>query len=179
MNIIKQFFINHKKETIIVLSLIIALAVGITVWAVFFREPDEPLNPDYPPIDTDDNQTPIEGDETGSKLENPAGGGAVEMTYQTEVKIDLSDGTATLYFANPSKSNQDVVLQIVIQGEVIVQSDRITPGNKVTNLPLADGAADKLQVGGYDGKFTVLCYNADGERGMVSPEASVTITVTE
>ena len=62
-------------------------------------------------------------------------------------------------FANPGKSVQDMVVQIVIDETVIVQSGTLKPGNQVTTLNLLDGAEKQLQPGGYDGKFVVFYYD--------------------
>ena len=70
--------------------------------------------PDYAPRQNEQYAEDI-GDNDDSKLTQSEGGGAVSITYTTNVDIDLSKGIAELYFANPTKSNQDMVLQIVIK----------------------------------------------------------------
>lgn len=170
---------DYKKILIPLLILIAVIAIGVSVWALFFREPDVILTPDYAPQETEQNQQPIEGD-TGDKLEQAEGGGAVSLTYSNEVTIDRSDEKATLLFANPGKSNQDMVVQIVVQDQILVQSGKLTPGNQVTTLDLLDDAAKKLSAGGYDGKFVVLYYSPDtGEKAVVNTEIPITITVKE
>ena len=83
-------------------------------------------------------------------------------------------------FANPGKSLQDMVVQIVIDETVIVQSGTLKPGNQVTTLNLLDGAEKQLQPGGYDGKFVVFYYDPDsGEKAVVNTEIPITITVQE
>ncbi|MCD8013401.1 MAG: hypothetical protein LUG99_09525 [Lachnospiraceae bacterium] len=170
---------DRRKLLIILLLLLITLiAVGITIWAVFFRDTKTTLTPDYAPQETEEYAEPI-GDDDDEKLEVSEGGGAVSLSYSTEVTIDLSEETASLYFANPSKSTQDMVLQLVIQDTVVIQSGLLTPGNQVSTLSLLDGAADILEEGGYDGEFIVLYYDPDsGEKAVVNTEIPVTITVT-
>ena len=62
-----------KKQLIIiasVLALVLILAIGITVWALFFRDSGTPpITPDYPPQGTEQNQKPLEGDES-EKIES-------------------------------------------------------------------------------------------------------------
>lgn len=173
---------NSKKKTtilIVLLLLVTTIAVGVTIWALFFREPDTILPPDYAPVQTDPNQTPIDGD-SGDKMDVEEGGGAVSLTYSNKVTIDLSDGKATLMFANPGKSVQDMVVQIIVQDTVLVQSGRLTPGNQVTTLDLLSGAAKKLAPGGYDGKFLISYYDPEsGEMAVVNTEIPITVTVQE
>lgn len=62
------------------------------------------------------------------------------MVYQKEVQISSSQ-TASLMFQNPSKSVNDIVLQLVITGSdgtetVIAQSGTLSPGYKVETLGL-------------------------------------------
>lgn len=168
-----------KKILIPVLLLITLIAIGVTIWALFFRNTAPVLAPDYAPVEEEANAEPI-GDDDSEKMEAEEGGGAVSLTYSTEVTIDLSDKAASLVFANPSKSVQDMVVQIVIDDTVIVQSGTLKPGNQVTTLDLLDGAESQLQPGGYDGKFVVFYYDPDtGEKAVVNTEIPITITVQE
>ena len=170
---------NKTTIVVAVLALITVAAVCITVWALFFRDSggQQVLAPDYAPQQKEENAETIP-DDTGDKMENPEGGGAVSLTYSNEVTIDISDKAAALYFANPGKSNQDMVIQIAIQDTIILQSGTLSPGNQVKLLNLLEGAETMLQPGGYEGKFIVLYYDQEsGEKAMVNTEIPVTITV--
>ena len=170
-----------KKTLIIIIALAVALvsAIGVSVWSIFFREGDDVLPPDYPPQETEDNQTPIP-DDSGGQIQTPEGGGAANITYAENVTVDLSDEKATLYYANPSKSNQNVAIAVVIGEDIIIKSELITPGNMVTSLPLAVGAKEKLTVGGYNAEIIVYCYHPEtGEKAMVNTKGAVVLTVLE
>lgn len=173
---------NKKPKINLLIPILLAItaaAVCITVWAIFFRDTGPVLAPDYAPQQEEENAEAIPGD-NAEKMETPEGGSAVSISYSKEVKISLSDETASLYFANPGKSNQDMVLQISIQDEVVVQSGTIKPGNQVSQLKLLNDEAGKLSPGGYDGKFIILYYDPDtGEKAVVNTEIPVTITVNE
>ena len=173
--------LNKTTIIIAILAVITVAALCVTMWALFLREPDDNnkviLNPDYAPQNKEENAETIP-DDTGDKMENPEGGGAVSLTYSNEVTIDLSDKAAALYFANPGKSNQDMVIQIAIQDTIILQSGTLSPGNQVKILNLLEGAEDMLQPGGYEGKFIVLYYDlTSGEKSMVNTEIPITINV--
>ena len=169
---------KRKKILIIALILLLLITIGITIWALFFRNTTPVLAPDYAPQQTEENAEPIDDDSDGEKLQQQQGGGAVSLTYSKDVTIDLSDKTANLMFANPGKSNQDMMIQIVIQDTVIVQSGLLTPGYQVNKLDLFDNA--KLSSGTYEGKFVVLYYQKDtGEKAMLNTEIPLTITVKE
>ncbi len=172
--------IDKNKLLILILLIITVVAVGVTAWTVWFREPaNPPLAPDYAPQQTEQNAEAM-ADGDNDKLQSPSGGGAVSLMYTKEVSIDLSDKKATLLFGNPSKSNQNMVVQLVIQDEILIRSGLITPGNKVQTLELLNGAEKKLQPGGYDGKLVVLYYNQEtGEKAVLNTEISVTVTVAE
>lgn len=170
---------SSSKKIIMILCIITAAAIAVTIWALFFRNTSPELAPDYAPQQEEENAEAIPGD-NAEKMETPEGGSAVSISYSKEVKISLSDETALLYFANPGKSNQDMVLQISIQDEVVVQSGTIKPGNQVSQLKLLNDEAGKLSPGGYDGKFIILYYDPDtGEKAVVNTEIPVTITVNE
>lgn len=168
---------SGSNRLIPVLLVITAAAVCITVWALFFRDTGPTLTPDYAPQEEEQNAEPIP-DDSGEKLEDPEDGSSVSLTYSREVTISLSEKEASLLFANPGKSNQDMVLQIVVQGEVIVQSGTLKPGNQVTALALMDGMDEKLSAGTYEGNFVVLYYDPEtGEKAIVNTEIPITITV--
>lgn len=171
---------KSNKILIILLIVITVVALSVTAWALFLRKDAGPaLAPDYAPKETETHAEAIPGD-TGEKMEAPKGGGSVSLTYSNEVSIDLSDKAAKLIFANPGKSTQDMVLQIVIQDTVIVQSGTLKPGNRVTSLDLLAGAEGMLAPGGYEGKFVVLYYDpVSGEKAIVNTEIPVKIDVAE
>ncbi|MDO5558347.1 MAG: hypothetical protein Q4F95_01980 [Oscillospiraceae bacterium] len=166
------------KILIIILIIITLASIGVSIWVLFFREKPTILAPDYAPHEIETNAIPIEDDDT-SKMDSPSGGGAVSLTYSKEVTIDLSDKKAALMFANPSKSTQDIVLQLVIKDTVVIQSGRLTPRNQVTRLDLLEDTENLLVEGGYEGKFVVLYYNQQsGEKAMVNTEIPVSVNVT-
>ena len=175
--------VQKRKKTwivILLLGLVTAIAIGVTVWALFFRQPEvSVLAPDYAPQEIEQNAEDM-GDSGKDKLDAPAGGGSVNMNFKDQVAIDLSDNTASLYYGNPSESTQDVLLQIVVQDTLIAQSGRIVPGNELKTLNLAEGATDILQPGGYNGKLVLSFYNPEtGEKATVNTEIPVNITVLE
>ena len=104
----------------------------------------------------------------------------MSLTYSKEVTVSLSEKSVSLLFANPSKSNQDVVLLLQIEDAVLFRSGRLTPGNRVTALPLAEGVESRLMPGGYEGKFIVLYYDSvSGEKAVVQTEIPVRVTVAD
>ena len=168
---------NKQNKLVLLLLLITLIAVGVTVWALFFRDSGPTLAPDYAPQEMEQHAETIPND-SGDKLDKPEGGGSVSLTYSNKVTVDLSDKMAALYFANPGKSNQDMVLQIAIQDTVILQSGTLKPGNQVKLLDLLEGAEEMLSPGGYEGKFIVLYYDPDsGEKAMVNTEIPITVNV--
>ena len=170
---------DKLKWLILLLLLISLLALGVAAWALFFRDTGPTLTPDYAPQETEQHAETIPGD-SDEKMEKPEGGGSVSLTYSNKVTVDLSDKMASVYFANPGKSNQDMVIQISIQDTVILQSGTLKPGQQVKLLDLLEGSEKLLQPGGYEGKFIVHYYDQDsGEKAMVNTEIPVTINVVE
>lgn len=168
---------NRSKWLILILLLITIISICITVWSLFFRGSDTVLVPDYAPEQIEQNQNPIKND-TSEKVEPFEGGGIVGIDYDNKVVIDLSDETISMYFANPNKSTKDMLVQVVVQGEVLAQSDRITAGNYITLLNMLEGSVEKLSVGQYNGIFQVFYYDIEtGEKSVVNTEMPILITV--
>lgn len=170
--------LKNLKWLIIILVTGIVICTGVTIWALFFRGGGD-ISPDYPPQGIESNQTPIDGDDSG-KLDTPEGGGAINVTYGTAAKVDLSEKTVTVYYANPNASNQNVSILIMVNDLVVAKSDLITPGNQVSKLELQKEAASRLQVGGYNAELVVRAYDPEsGEKAMVDTKGELTLTVTE
>ena len=175
---------NNKLVKILVplLLFITVAAVGVTIWAVFLRDNDPPvvLAPDYAPVETDPNAEDIPNDSTEGREENEEGAGSVSLTYSNQVTVTLSNAKASLMFANPGRANQDMVVQVVIQDLVILQSGTLNPGKMVTALDLLDGMTKRLTAGIYEGKFNILFYDpVTGEKAVVNTEIPITVTVKE
>ena len=137
----------------------------------------EVVNPDFSPKETQKNLEPLP-DDGEEKLEAAEGGGAVVLDYNDKVVIDLSDNIATLDFANPAKSTQDMLFQIVIEDVVIAESGRIPTGYELKKLELSGGSKELLKEGKYKGKFVIFYYDpVSNERAMVNSEGAISITV--
>ena len=161
------------------LAIVAVASIGVTVGILLFKGGDDPIPPDYPPQGTEENQTPIGGNQ-GDKLESPEGGGAINVTYSTNVTVDLSEDRVTLMYANPHASNQNVAISIMIGDLVIAKTDLINPGNKVETLPLDPEAKSKLQSGGYDAKLVIRAYDPEtNEKSMVDTQGEIIVTVVE
>ena len=171
----KQF----SKWLIVLLLCVTVVSTTIAVWVVCSRSaeaPDAPLVPDHAP-EIEEQASPIPND-TSEKPAPFSKGCSVSLTYSDQVTVDLSDKTASLIFANPKKSNQDLVLQIVIQDVVLGQSGRLVAGNQISALTLSDHALARLETGGYEGKFAVFYYSQEtGEKAAVNTEIPITISV--
>lgn len=165
---------KKKKKLLIFLILFILLDIILLVVLLGTRTT---LAPDYAPVNEEKYAEDI-GDDGDKKLDQAEGGGAVSLSYSTNVDISLDKKLATLFFANPSKSNQDMVLQIVVHDIVVAQSGTISPGKQIGKMDLLSSGARKLQAGGYDGKFVVLYYQPDThEKTIVNTDIPVKITV--
>ena len=182
MKQVRQSKQDHPvAKWLICVSLLIAVvASSVAVWALFFRETqkEEPVSirPDYE-LDVEANADPIPND-ASEATKDPKKGGFVTLTYSDQVSIDLSDKTASLVFANPKRSNQDMVLQIVIQDHVIVQTGRLLPGNQIATVQLEEDSVAKLTAGKYEGKFVVYYYNQEtGKQATVNTEIPIMVVV--
>lgn len=165
---------KHSNLLLVLLVIVTCLSVCTALWALSNREPTPVLLPDELPA-AEENAVPT-GDDNREKMDQPEGGGSVNLTYSDQITISLSEGTAQLFFANPSRSNQSMVVEIVIQGTTVVQSGALIPGTQVETLPLLDTA--KLSPGGYEGTFHVTFYDENGAQALLNTEIPISITVT-
>ena len=140
-------------------------------------KPDNPLpdvDPDIEPIGTDDNQS------------TPAnkGSGSVSLVYTKSVSISLASDSATIYYQNPSSSNQSVVLELYVVSEdkeyFIGKTGLIPAGNAIYEMDVS-GRDANIRAGTYTGLFRSSYYNpVTGEKAVVGTDiTNVTVTVTE
>ena len=162
---------------IAVIALLLTVLIFTVCYSFFQKQGTEVLIPDVAPEETEPNVETIP-DDTSTKADS-SNGGSVRLLYSDKVTIDLSEQVASLYFGNPSRSNQDMILRIVIQEEVIAQTELIPAGYQLKSLALLPDAASMLRVGTYSGKFVLYYYSQENnERATVNTEIPITIVVS-
>lgn len=173
---------NGKWQKIMIAALAVVTVVSVIVTiSVVNSNKTHAMAPEFAPIETDENAEAL-SDSDAEKMDHEEGGGAVSLTYSNAVTVSLKEKDISILFQNPSKSTQDIVLQVLVtNGEeeiVIGQSEKLPAGYMLRNMELLDTV--KLSEGGYNGRFNVLFYDPEtGERAMVNTNIPVTITVKE
>ena len=104
---------DRRSKTYLLLATVVALlAICVAVWALFFRAPETPTDPEISPV-ADEHLTPAD-DGDDEKMPQAEGGGAVNITYSNEVTISLADAAATVQITNPTRSNQSMLILSLI-----------------------------------------------------------------
>lgn len=162
-----------KKIIALVLVAVMMFLMGCGSGA---QDSNEILVPDLSPEEAEPNIETIPND-TDKKPDN-TDGGSVSLTYSDQVAINLREKIASLYFGNPGRSNQDMILRIVIQDKVIAQSGIIPAGYQVKTVSLLQDAVSILKAGRYSGKFVVYYYDQKtGKLATVNTEIPITVVV--
>ena len=161
-----------RKKLLVLLAVLCAMAVGVVVGTRLVPKEGH-LPPDRAP-ERDPNAVPYEEDTS-----IPGGeGGSVTLRYQATAEIDRESGTVAIAFIDPASSDQGMVIQLLIQGEVLAESGLLPPGTAVYTLELLPGAVERLEPGGYDGSFLVSYYDTEsGQRAVLQTEAEICVTV--
>jgi len=170
---------EKQKFNWIYLILTSLIVVCLIVIIVLVFKNDSTLVPDFAPGTIDTNA--IKEEDKGGKLPTSNGGGAVSLSYSNIVAIDNLKEEVKLYFKNPSKSRESIVLQVIIKQNdkeyVVAKSDLLPPGYALYNLKLDSN--QKLPKGGYKGIFRVTYYNEEtGTKEIVNTEIEVSIEVS-
>lgn len=166
---------DRRSKTYLLLATVVALlAICIAVWALFFRAPEPPANPEISPV-ADEHLTPTD-DGDDEKMPQAEGGGAVNITYSNEVTISLADATAAVQITNPTRSNQSMLIQLMIQDVKVGQSGTIPPGNQLAVIPLNENIT--IEPGSYDGKFQLLFFDVKtNQQANLTTSIPVTIRI--
>jgi len=170
---------KKKKINFVYLVLISLIVVCIGVIFVLLNKTEQALVPDFAPGTIDTNA--IKEQESGDKMTVTDGGGAVSLSYSNVVSIDSSKKNIKMYFKNPSKSRESIVLELVVtQGDkeyVLSKSDLLPPGYALYNMDL--NTKLDLPKGGYKGKFRLTYYNEEtGVKQIINTEIDVSIEVS-
>ena len=171
---------KNKKLFIILAVVACALIIGLsTTVLVLLLEKDSA--PDYNPITPDNNSKPIVNGSEGETMVTPSsGGGAVSISYSKDISISLSEGCARLYFANPKKSSQNVVVTLDIHDVEIAKSGLVESGNYIDVIEISDDMVALLSVGEYEAKLKLSYYDKEsGELAVVNTHLEVKVTVVE
>ncbi|MBR2387408.1 MAG: hypothetical protein IKB02_01425 [Clostridia bacterium] len=161
------------KILIIAVALILISALMLTGCKWGDKTP-----PDYPDPPVESNaETFVETD--APKLEKKDGGGVAGLTYKTDVYVYISSGTASLYFANPNISVDNVLVKIYADGFRIAETGILEPGTKITTLPLNDVGIRTIKTAGdFEGKFVVEFYDSEtNEKSVLNTEIPITVKV--
>ncbi len=156
------------------------LSVGVCLCLLFNVKEEQPSVIDPIP-EPDKNISAIpDGD---SNISTDAG--TLSMTYVLKAKVSLSTGEVGIYFANPQKSNQNVVIELyIVNGEenvLLAKSGQIPRGNRLFKLEAEKNTLSRLKVGDYEGFYRIICWDAEsGGKSLVEPKITdVVITVIE
>lgn len=149
----------------ILIALISVCATVVVMLLIWTSSSVKPPTSDKPP--DGEEQSAIVNDSSEDDLNPPDGGGGLRLEYAKEITIDLRTDTAALYFKNSEKSLQDVRLSLIIQNNVVLQSDMISPGNALTAIPLP-AAEFPLKNGNYAGILLVEFFNEDGKIAQIN-----------
>lgn len=145
-------------------KLIVAVSVAVIlifagVMIVWKMAESKTLLPDRAPADVEENAVIDKAD--SEKMDIPPNGGGASFNYAKEITIDMSTGTAELYFENSGSALYDASLVLVIDDTVILESGLLPPGSRLTTLSFPKDSLP-LQRGGYDAALWVQSYDEDG-----------------
>lgn len=171
---------NNVNYIVVTLMLSALIFIGLGVIILLTTVNEKILTPDYAPGTIDTHA--IKEDNNSEKMElSDNGGGAVSLSYSNVAAVDLKEKKIKMYFKNPGKSREDIVLYIaIVQNDeevVIAQSDLIPAGYAIYSLDLNEDI--QLQKGGYDGIFRITYYNEDtGAKEIVDTVIKISIEVS-
>ncbi len=178
INTVKDKKVKNKYLAIAFVLLAAIVATTFLLLKQYFANVPA-LNADYPPVPEDSHADKILSSVSNTnKLEHKEGGGAVNLQFQDQLTINISEKKVYLNFANPSCSTQNIILQIIVQDQTVAKSGRLCPGYQLKELELLNGVENLLSEGTYEGKFVINYYDTKtNEKAMISTDAPVTIMV--
>jgi len=165
---------DRYQKVSIVLILIAILMFGASMF-IFINKDDS--KKDYAPSSADPGAVKIDEDESNVS----SSGSKVSLKYKSEAIVNLEKDKVELFFQNPSRSNQNVTLEVRAseldnpdEEFTIAKSNIIPVGYGIYELSLYDDV--NLKKGSYSGRIIVNYYDAKTEE-MASVNTNIPIAI--
>ena len=160
----------------IILAVLIVICSGLFISSLLYQ--NKLVAPEFAPSEIDKIATEEKNDD--KKMDKKEGGGAVSLSYSDNITIDINKKIVGLYFKNPSKSRENIMLQLILNKNnkeiLLAQSDLLPAGYVIRKMDLKDNAI--LQAGKYKGILRVTYYNEETSvKQIVNTEIKVNIEV--
>lgn len=152
---------TDNSKIIIVLLLITAIAIAISIWALFFRQPQELKEADELP--------PVE-----QKIERNFD--SISIPGYEGITLEADSVQQSLCLSNPPQNTCYFVIALYLEdGTMLWKSDYIKPGEESEQIVLNQ----KLQEGTYHGAYLQYsCYAMDNEQTQLNgAKTKVTLRV--
>ncbi len=138
---------TDNSKIIIALLLITAIAIAISIWALFFRQPQETKETnELPPV----------------KQEIEKNTDSISIPGYEGITLESDSVQQSLCLSNPPQNTCYFVIALYLEdGTMLWESDYIKPGEESEPIVLNQ----KLQEGTYQGAYLQYsCYAMDNER---------------
>lgn len=152
---------NRYQKISMLLILVAILLFGVSIFMIINKDDSKR---DYAPSNSDPGVVKLDDEESNAS----SLGSKVSLKYKNEALVDLEKGKIDLFFQNPSKSNQNVTLEIKAseldnpdEEITIAKSNMIPVGYGIYELSLYDDI--NLKKGSYSGIIVVNYYDAKTE----------------
>lgn len=166
--------VKVKRIVAVILLVLTLLVVILAIWILMNKQVTV-MNYNVPPKDI--NAVKVE-DTTSSVVDLEDGKDYGEVTWMHDVELSISGKIATFYFQNPSTSQLNMVVHLVVGGKELATSNLIEPGYELTKITDID--TSELTPGIYDGVLRADNYDPEtNERSIMATEMEVKVVVTE
>ena len=169
------------KAVIILLGVLLGvalLALGSIVGVMLFGD-EQPIpmtpNESYEQLDPGIEPFPEQPDQPVQQL--PVGSRVASFVCEEQLRADLAGQVAELMFANPRRSEQNMVIEVTVREVTVARSGRIEPGYRITSLPLL--ADHTLTQGIYAAQIKIYLYDPTGGEQTMQTSVPVTLTVRD
>lgn len=166
--------VKIKRIIAVILFILTILIVVLAIWLLMNKQVTV-MNYNVPPKDI--NAVKVE-DEQSSMVDVEDGNGYGEVTWMQDVELSISGKIATFYFQNPSTSQLNMVVHLVVGDKELATSNLIEPGYELTKITDVDTSG--LTPGTYDGVLRADNYDPEtNERSIMATEMEVKVVITE
>lgn len=166
--------VKVKRVISMILLILTLVIIVLAIWLLMNKQVTV-MNYNVPPKDV--NAVKVKGD-TPVTVDVEDGKDYGEVTWMQDVELSISGKIATFYFQNPSTSQLNMVVHLVVGDKELAASNLIEPGYELTKITDVDTSG--LEPGVYDGVIRADNYNPEtNERSIMATEMEVKVNITE
>lgn len=157
----KKAIDQRCKRAVVTVLLTAILCFACLKWLIHSNRSSSVLIPDVAPEQLEKYAELIDPNipEGQAETATPSGDHNASIFYSDEFFLFPEESFLHVLIADPASSQQDIVVQILVQDTLLARSDLLEPGYQMQKIDLLPGVLEKLSPGRYNAVLNIFYYD--------------------